>query len=291
LAAVLGISVPLEWLLFLLGAVVPIYIAFGLVGLTGFREITRYEAHGSFYYRLNPATKILALFLVAFSMSSAGLYLGLLATTVILASYATLSDGARKLWLGILFTIAVVWSTVWGSVADRLSFIINNGLFGNLGGFFYADLERLVAADFAVTGVFLLALILVMTSTPSAVVRALRRIRFPNPLTFSLVVGMKSVPALLDAINSTVKVQFMRGFGTRGTRWLAPLYTIPAILLALIPALILVLRGARNTAISTGTRAFGAYKTRTYLVQPPFGLADIFVLVLAVGFLVSSILS
>jgi energy-coupling factor transport system permease protein len=293
LVALLGLSVPVEWLVFLLGAVVPIYIAFGLIGLTGFRELTRYEAHNSFYYGLNPATKILALFLVALSISSAGVYLGLLATLVILASYATLADGWRKLWLGVLFTIAVVWGTVWGSVGDHISFVINGGgIIGSAGGFpdFYDELIRVVAADFAVSGVFLLALILVMTSTPSSVVRSLRKVGFPNPVTFSLVVGMKTVPALLDAVNWTVKVQFMRGFGARGRSYLGPLYTIAALLLSLIPALIFLLRGARNTAISTGTRAFGAYKTRTYVTKPPFGAADVLVIILAAGFLVTVIL-
>jgi len=273
-----------QWLVFLLGAVVPVYIAFGLVGLTGFREITRYEPHDAFYYRLNPATKILTLFLVAFSISSASLYLGLLATSVILISYLTLADGPRKFVLGLLFTIAVVWATVWGSVGDRLAFFINGGNVGESGRFAYDFLTRVVAADFAVSGVFLLALILVMTTTPSGIVRALRKIRFPNPITFSLVIGMKSVPALFEAINATVKVQFMRGFGARATKVLGPLYTIAAVLLALIPALIFVLRGARNIAISTGTRAFGAYKNRTYVKNPSFGAADVATLALAAAF-------
>jgi energy-coupling factor transport system permease protein len=281
------------WLVFLLGATIPIYIAFGIIGLSGFRELTRYERHDSFYYRLNPATKILALFLVAVSTTSAGFYLGLLATLIILASYATLSKGRRKLWIGALFTIALAWATVWGSISDRITFLLSQSLNGAPSdlSFFYEDVTRSIAAEVAVSGVFLLALILVMTSTPSSVVRALRQIRMPNPITFSLVVGMKSVPALLDAINSTVKVQLMRGFGSRGSRSLGPLYTIAAVLLALIPALILVLRGARNTAISTGTRAFAAYKTRTYVTKPPFGAADVIVIVLAAGYLVVSVLA
>ncbi len=286
--AVEGLAVPLGYVIFLLGATVPIYIAFGLIGLTGFREITRFQSHSSFYYRLNPATKILALFLIAFSMSSAGLWLGLAATLLILVSYFTLADGPRKFALGFLFTVALVWATIWGSLADHISFILSNG---PPGPFFYQELTRAIAGDFAVSGVFLLALILVMTSTPSAVVRALRKIRFPNPVTFSLVVGMKSVPSLLDTINSTVKVQFMRGFGMRASKALWPLYTIAAILLALIPSLILVLRGARNTAISTGTRAFGAYKTRTYVREPTFGAADAVTIVLAAGFFVAVFLT
>jgi energy-coupling factor transport system permease protein len=285
LAVAFPLSSVLAWLVFILGAIVPIYIAFGLIGLTGFREVTRYEANDSFYYGLNPGTKILALFIVAISTSFAGIYLGLLATSAILVSYATLSHGKDKLRIGVLFTIAVVWGTVWGTVSDRLSFLIEGVPRGGPGFFFYNELTRLVAADVAVSGVFLLALILVMTSTPSAVMRALRKIGIPNPVTFSIMVGMKAVPTLLEAINSTVKVQFMRGFGTRGSRLLGPLYTIVAVLLALLPALIFLLRGARNTAISTGTRAFGAYRTRTYMTNPPFGLADVVVIAVAVGFL------
>jgi len=285
-------SAPVEYLIFFLGAVVPIYIVFGVIGLSGLRRLTRYELHDSFYYRLNPGTKVVILFLVALSISSVGLDLGLLATGVILASYATLYHGREKLALGTLFTIAVVWGTVWGSVSDRLSFILGQESAGHPvnTSFFFNDLTRTVASDVAVSGVFLLALILVMTSTPSDVMRVLRRIGLPNPITFSVVIGMRTVPILLEAINSVMKVQLMRGFGSRGSRSLGPLYVFVASILALIPALIYLLRGARNMAISTGTRAFGAYKNRTYVKNPPFGPADVVVLCIAGGFLVTSIL-
>ncbi|HKT22199.1 MAG TPA: energy-coupling factor transporter transmembrane component T [Nitrososphaerales archaeon] len=279
-----------EWSLFFAGAAVPVYIVFGLIGLAGLREITRYESHDSLYYRLNPATKLAALFMVAVSSSFAGLYLGLLATVVILVSYSTLLHGSEKFRLGTLFTIAVVWGTVWGSVSDRVFFIVNaesSGVAVNT-AFLYGDLARVIASEVAVSGVFLLALVLVMTSTPSSVMRALRRIGIPNPITFSVVVGMRTVPLLLEAINGIVKVQLMRGFGSRGSRPLGPLYVVAAAVFALIPALIYLLRGARNTAISTGTRAFGAYKSRTYLTKPPFGAADVVVLSLAAAFLVTA---
>jgi energy-coupling factor transport system permease protein len=270
----------------------PVYIVFGLIGLSGLKEITRYEGHDSFYYRLNPVTKIAALFMVALATSFAGLYLGLLATGVILASYATLCRGKEKFKIGALFTVAVVWGTVWGSVSDRLSFLLSSGLAANPRGFsiFYYELTRIFGEEVAVSGVFLMALILVMTSTPSSVMRALKRIGLPNPITFSVVVGMKTVPALLEALNATTKVQLMRGFGTRWVNLLGPLYVLAAAVLALIPSLIYLLRGARNTAISTGTRAFGAYKTRTYITKSPFGVADVVVLLLAAGFLASSVI-
>jgi energy-coupling factor transport system permease protein len=293
LAVSLLVSVPVEYLIFFLGAVVPVYIVFGVIGLSGLRTLTRYEVHDSFYYRLNPGTKVVALFLVALTISSAGLYLGLLATGVILASYATLYHGREKLALGTLFTIAVVWGTIWGSVSDRLSFILGQESAGHQvnTSFFFGDLTRTVASDVAVSGVFLMALILVMTTTPSDVMRVLRKIGLPNPITFSVVVGMRTVPILLEAINSIMKVQLMRGFGSRGSRSLGPLYVFAASIFALIPALIYLLRGARNMAISTGTRAFGAFKNRTYVKKPPFGPADVAVLTIAAALLVVSILS
>jgi energy-coupling factor transport system permease protein len=285
-------TVPVEYAIFLLGAVVPVYIVFGVVGLSGLRRLTRYEVNDSFYYRLNPGTKVATLFMVALTTSFAGLDLGLLATGVILGSYITLYHGKQKLELGTLFTIAVVWGTVWGSVSDRLSFILaqeaNGGAIDT--SFFFGDLTRIVASDVAVSGVFLMAFILVMTSTPSDVMRVLRRIGIPNPVTFSVVVGMRTVPLLLDAINATMKVQLMRGFGSRGSRSLGPLYVFAASIFALIPSLIYLLRGARNMAISTGTRAFGAYRNRTNVKKSPFGPQDVAVLAIAAVFLVTSIL-
>ena len=292
MAAGTPLTLPVEYLVFLLGAVVPVYIVFGVIGVSGLRKLTRYEVHDSFYYRLNPGTKVATLFMVALTTSFAGIYLGLLATGVILASYATLYHGKQKLELGTLFTIAVVWGTVWGSVSDRLSFVLGQEFNGGTvdSSFFFRELTRVVASDVAVSGVFLLAFILVMTSTPSDVMRVLRRIGMPNPLTFSVVVGMRTVPILLEAIDSTIKVQLMRGFGSRGSRSLGPLYVFAASILALIPALIFLLRGARNMAISTGTRAFGAYKNRTYVKRSPFGPADVVVLAVAAVFLGASVL-
>jgi len=286
-------TAPVEYAIFLLGAVVPVYIVFGVIGLSGLRRLTRYEMNDSFYYRLNPGTKVAALFMVALTTSFAGLDLGLLATGVILGSYITLYHGKQKLELGTLFTIAVVWGTVWGSVSDRLSFVLAQEATGGTTdtSFFFSDLTRVVASDVAVSGVFLMAFILVMTSTPSDVMRVLRRIGIPNPITFSVVVGMRTVPILLEAINSTMKVQLMRGFGSRGGGSLGPLYVFAASIFALIPALIFLLRGARNMAISTGTRAFGAYKNRTNVKKLPFGPSDVGLLTIAATFLVIAILS
>lgn len=288
----LAVAESLGWMIFFVGAAVPVYLVFGLIGLDGLRKITRYERYGSFYYRLNPATKIASLFMVALSSSFVGIYLGVAATAVILGSYSTLIHGKEKLRIGSIFTVAVVWGTVWGSVSDRVFYLLGLGSRGRPIDLplFYSFLTRMIAEEVAVSGVFLLALVLVMTSTPSSVMRALRRVGIPNAITFSVVVGMKTVPSLLEAINAIVNVQLMRGFGSRGSRWLGPLYVVAAAVLSLIPALIYLLRGARNTAISTGTRAFGAFKSRTYLDKPTFGPADAVVLLLAAAFLASSLL-
>lgn len=284
----------LGWLVFLAGAAVPVYVVFGVVRLFGLREITRYERGKSFFYRLNPGTKLLALFLVAVSTNYAGLEQGLLVTTVILLSYFTLAHGGRKFWYGLLLTLSLAWANAWGSVSDALPYLIASqsptaGRFdqGPVGSFLVNSFEY----EFAVSGVFLLALLMVMTSTPPDLMRALRKIGMPNPITFSLMVGMRAVPQLLETINSTMKVQLMRGFGSRGRGVLSPLYVFAATIFALIPSLIFVLRGARNTAISTGTRAFGAFKGRTYLRAPPFGAMDAAVIGLAVVVLIVALVT
>lgn len=282
----------LGWLIFVAGAVAPLYIAFGMIGLSGFREVTRFAKYDSFYYGLNPGTKLLALFLVALSIPRAGLYLALFVTSVILVSYLTLIHGRRKLWIGSLLTAALVWGTVWSDFSGFLPNLISGVSqgFGEDPGRALSFLPRLIAEQFAVSGVFLLALLVIMTTTPSDLMRALRKVQMPNPITFSLTVGMRSVPLLLDTINSTVKVELMRGFGRWGRKRLWPLYILAATLLALIPALILVLRSARGTAISTGTRAFGAYRKRTYVRNPPFGAPDVLTIGLAGATLAAALL-
>ncbi|MEM0287746.1 MAG: energy-coupling factor transporter transmembrane component T [Nitrososphaerota archaeon] len=283
----------LGWLIFIVGAAVPVYIIFGLVKLSGFREITRFERHKSFYYRLSAGSKLVALVSIALSAPLENWWLGLLVPSVVMMSYLTLRNGIRKFLIGVSLTIAFIWATSWGGISDLLPYLIQGRTLRGLSSstIIYQFATRSFLLNYRVAGVFLMALILIMTSTPTEVLHVLRKARIPNGVSFSLIVGIKTVPIIFDSLNSIIKVQFMRGWGSVGRRSLYPIYAVVAAILAIIPTMIFLLRGARNIAISTGTRAFGAYRNRTYLNPLSFHVADYLVIGVALCLLALIIVS
>ncbi|MDG6933364.1 MAG: energy-coupling factor transporter transmembrane protein EcfT [Nitrososphaerota archaeon] len=278
----------LGWSLFLIGAAVPIYLVFGVIGLAGFREITRFQRHSTFYYNLNAGSKLCLLVSMALSAPFENWWVGLLVPTFVIATYLSLKNGIRKFLIGLSLTVAFIWATSWGAVSDFLPSLLAGRTFRgeNAWSFLYHFASVSFLNNFRVAGVFLMALILIMTSTPTEVLHVLRKVKMPNGISFSLIVGMRTVPIIFESINSIIKVQFMRGFGSLGRRSLYPVYVVFTAVLAIIPTMIFLLRGARNTAISTGTRAFGAYKGRTFLNPILFGRNDVVVILLA-AFLLS----
>ncbi|EQD27918.1 cobalt transport protein, partial [mine drainage metagenome] len=115
------------------------------------------------------------------------------------------------------------------------------------------------------TAVSLISLVLVMTSTPSQVLRALNKIGLPISITFSLVVAMRTIPRIFEYIDTSVKIQFMRGLGSNAPRVLRVFYMLKGAIYAIVPVIVLLVRGAKDTAISADTRAFRAYPRRTYM--------------------------
>jgi len=281
----------LSWLFFLVGATVPIYLVFGVIGLAGFREITRFQRHSTFYYNLNAGSKLCLLVSMALAAPLEVWWLGILVAVIVLSTYMTLKNGFRKFLIALSLTIAFIWATSWGAVSSFLPFILTGRSFRgeNALVFLYNYASNAVVYNLRVAGVFLMALILIMTSTPTEVLHVLRKVRMPNGISFSLIVGMRTVPIIFDSINSIMKVQFMRGFGSFGRRSFAPLYVVATSIYAIIPTMIFLLRGARSTAISTGTRAFGAYRGRTFLEPILFRWADLLTIGLAASLLISSI--
>ena len=286
----------LSWIIYIQSMVVPAYLAFGVVGLSGFGEITHFDRHNTFYYRLSPTTKMFLAFSVAIVASVGEWWLGLLLTVVILFSYMTLYDARKKTALAGCLALALVWSAGWsaGLYTNRFasSVVLQGGAsvwawpsyFTYLGIRHPLSLQAvyLGAAMYArYVGVVLAALIIVMTSTPSEVIRSFRKLRVPMPLIFSLLVGVRTVPRIFRSLDLTLKVLFMRGFGIRAPRFLYPLYVVVGMLIGIIPAMIFLFREAKNVAISAGTKAFGAYRDRTYLKKTDLTKDDFAVLVLA----------
>jgi energy-coupling factor transport system permease protein len=315
----LGINVA-SLALFLFGVVAPLYLVLGAIGLTGFREISRYERHNSFYYRLNPLTKILLAVVVTFVAAVTVWWIDLSILVVILASYATLRNPKRKLLIGIAFAFSTMIALAWWWAVNtpytllELAFYHQcvtslptseiSKLFTPL--WYWPSYYQILGYQPVLTlqgilyglqistrtvAVFIAALLVIMTSTPSGILRSFGKIRVPVLLIFSLVVAMRTVPRIFDALDTAVKVQFMRGYGGGARRPFGVFYLAGAALRGVIPAMAFLFRGARNTAISADTRAFRAFKTRTYIREATFSRADFGVWAVLVGLIVLAVVS
>lgn len=310
-------------LLFLFGIVAPLYFIFGAIGLTGFRDISRYEGHNTFYYRLNPLSKIAFTITVTFVVAVTGWLIDISIALIILATYLTLRRGLHKLLIGSALAFASVIGLAWTYAVNTPYTLLIFAFYHQcvnvapptlstpwlalftplwtwpsyymwlgyqqvltLQGFLYGLQVSTRAAAVLIT-----ALILIMTSTPSAILRSLGKLKLPVVLLFALVVGMRTVPRVFDSLDTAVKVQFMRGYGTNAKRPLWVFYLVGGVISSIVPAMTYLFRGAKNTAISADTRAFRAYKQRTYLKPFTLGKADYVLLGITAGLIIMAIVA
>ena len=299
----------ISWAFFLFGVTLPLVIVLKVIGLTGFQEITRFERHTSFYYKLNPITKICFTFLVTIVAAVTIWWVGAIITASLLLFYLTLLNGSRKFMLGLYLAFATIIGTIQG-ISPYVADLTLQAAYGNftpriiwtwpsyfaIMGFEHTlSLQALLYGmqiSMRVAPVLLSALLLVMTSTPSEILRSLQKVGLPIPIIFSLIVAMRTIPRLFDAISLSVNVQFMRGLGSTAG-FLKPFYYVEAGFASIIPVFIFMLRGANNTAISADTRAFRAFNTRTYMVPSMFSVNDVrmfCVILFMVGFAAVSII-
>jgi energy-coupling factor transport system permease protein len=312
-----------SWVLFLFGLAAPLYLIFGYMGLTGFKDLTLYEEGHTFYYRLNPLTKIaftvVLTFVVAVTAWSIDLILGL----IILATYLSLRRGLRRLTLGGALVFASVVGLAWGFSTETpytlliyaftrqcltvapptlsaawLSYFTPIWTWASY--FTYWGFEPVFTLQGLVYGlqvstrtgaVLIAALILVMTSTPSAILRTLGKLKLPIVLIFALVVGLRTVPRIFDSLDTAVKVQFMRGYGARANKFTRVFYLFGGVLTSIVPAMTFLFRGAQNTAISADTRAFRAYKDRTFLKPFTFSREDYLLFAIVAGLIALAVFS
>ena len=280
-----------SWMLFFFGAAFPVLILLKAIGLTGFMKVTRYESYHTFYYRMNPAVKIILGIMVMVVASVTIWWIGAIMTVAILSSYLTLKDGKRKFITGMFLTIMTVIGTTWAFAPYTPYVILQEAFHSNhltalwvwpsyftVMGYQPSLTTQGIIYGFQIsmrfTAVSLMSLVLVMTSTPSQVLRSLNKVGIPTSLTFSMVVAMRTVPRIFEYIDTSVKIQFMKGLGSNAPSILRPFYMLTGAFSGIVPVIVFLVRGAKDTAISADTRAFRAYSKRTYMHPMTIGKVD-----------------
>lgn len=307
-------------LLWAFGIAAPIYFIFGAIGLTGFRELSQYQEGHTFYYRLNPLTKIFFTITVTFVVATTGWYIDICIALLILVTYLTLVRGVRKLLLGAAYifaaTVVLAWYYALNTPYTLLVFAFYHQCFTSLTpaqftAFFtplwsWPSYYEILGVQPVLTlqgmlyglqistraaAVLIAAFVLIMTSTPSSIMRSLAKLKLPVVMIFALVVGMRTVPRIFDTLDTAIKVQFMRGYAANANKATRVAYYIGGVFTSIVPAMTFLFRGARNMAISADTRAFRAYKKRTYLQSFTFSKTDILFWGIIAGLIVLAVLA
>ncbi|AEB95265.1 MAG: energy-coupling factor transporter transmembrane protein EcfT [Zestosphaera sp.] len=298
-----------SWLILLYGVALPVAVILGVVRLTGLKEITRFETGSGFLYRLNPITKVAFGVVVMIVASVTIWWIGATLTLAVSLLYLTMKDGLKKFGylLALIFT-SLVGST-W-SVAPYVPDTILSMVFPNPSSYqvlwvwpsyFLAmgyqpelTLQALiygVQIGFRVTAVLSSALLLILTTTTSDIFRMFTKLRVPLAITFSLLVGVKTVPKIFELLDSSVKMQFLRGLGEGKPRVLYPFLFFYAGLQGIVPTMVYLLRGAKTMAISADTRGFRAFNRRTEMKELGFGREDYVTFAVIVGLLALAIIA
>ncbi len=288
-----------SWLLVLFGIGAPLFILFKAIGLSGFGEITKFESHDTFYYKLNPLTLLAFAAVVSIVAATTIWWIGFLLTMAIALSYLTLYNGRRKLALALYLTLITVIGRTWSIAPYTPPVILQEDGFRTfttiwtwptyfefMGYEPHLTLQALiygVQTSMRFTAVLLAGLLLILTSTPSKILRAFGKLRIPTALIFAIIVAMRTLPRVFRAMDVTMKVHLMRGLGSRYPNRLQYIAYLSAGLNSMFPVMVFLMRGAKNIALAADTRAFRAFPTRTYYNDVIFTKHDLYMAIIIVG--------
>ncbi|BCU70849.1 energy-coupling factor transporter transmembrane component T family protein [Stygiolobus caldivivus] len=282
----------ISWFLFFYGVALPIVIIIGVIGLKGFIEITRFEKGDTFLYKLNPVTKLVFGVIVMVVASTTIWWIGAILTLAILPLYLTLNNGVKKFLYVVLLVFSTIVGTAWAAAPYTPPSVLQlvfpdtsayqtvwvwPSYFSFMGYEPTLTLQALIYGlqiSFRVTATLVSALLLILTTTTSDIFRMFTKMKIPLPLTFSIMVGVRTVPKIFEILDTSVKMQLLRGLSYNKPRVFRVGYYFYAGLMAIVPAIVYLFRGAKTLAISADTRGFRAYPSRTSLVNLGFSRLD-----------------
>jgi len=243
---------------------------------------------------MHPLPKIVFVLFISLGVAMAEEFLTLV-LMIILTIFAWLlsnpSEDKTRLLLIVIFT---QWLMVaWGQSFLNPGFTRGVGLtaiyvfptplrhafnfnFITLEGFYYGLFQglRLIAALGA-------AIWLITTTHPSEIIYGLRSFRFPMEINFMIAVTFRSIPTILEKSSLVLAAERARGLRLvpKPTKnifkmlWEA-LRVVWVIMIAFIPIIIESVRAGRQLALAATTKAFRAYRERTYYRRIPFTTID-----------------
>lgn len=293
----------ISWLLVIFGTAFPLYSIFGILGFKGFEELTSYVDLSTPYHKINPVTKLLILFSVTLIAVQSIWWVGLILGMIAIPFYYFL----RRLKVILIFSLAQIIGLSWG-FATFTSPTVLREIFGNnltiiwkwpsyfiyMGYVPDLTLQAIIYSiqvSMRIWPMSLFSGLIFLTVNPSDLIRSMHKIKIPLSLIFAVAVGVISVPRIFEVADTAIKLQLMKGIGYKRNRILKIFFKIKAMFEAIIPLTIYEFKKARLISLSAETRAFMAYKDRTYLNDINFSKIDkTIVIILIIAIIIDSYL-
>lgn len=216
----------------------------------------------SILYRINPALKIIFMFIIMLLtiIFNSPLPLGILFISLILLS---LSGGAitnlKKILplviILMLFTI-ILWNIILKGKTQPF-YIYNYPIFMDV--FLYSIGMSLRVSTVIVAGVILLS-----TTSNEDLNYGFRKIQIPQRVTFALVYSLMLLPALFETISVVQMAQRARGYTIRGR---GPISRIKKYIPLIIPTILYLLKNANHISMALESKAFGYSKHPIFIKE------------------------
>jgi len=271
------------------------YLVFKIVGLSGFRRLFSYERRKSLAHQMHPLPKIMFVLFISIGVAMVEELWMVIILAIISISMWSISNPSEDKMRLLLILLLTQWLLVaWGQsflnpyytrgdafltaiyqFPKPLRDIFNLNYI-TLDGFRYGLFQglRLVAALSA-------AIWLITTTHPSEIIYGLRIFRFPVEINFMIAIAFRSIPTILEKSSLVLAAEIARGLrvfpkpSMNVATMLKEIFrAFYVVVMAFIPVIVESLRSGRQLALAATTKAFRAYKDRTYFRKIPMTTFD-----------------
>ncbi|AFK21832.1 energy-coupling factor transporter transmembrane protein EcfT [Pyrococcus sp. ST04] len=121
-----------------------------------------------------------------------------------------------------------------------------------------------VAYTFRIMGITLIAFGLMMTTKQRDLIRGFTKLGLPYEIGLAVLIALRYIPTIYSIAQNVMDAQKSRGLELEKGNFIQRAKKMATII---IPLLVITIRTAHELAIAMESRAFGASKKRTYLVD------------------------
>ncbi|MFA4641391.1 energy-coupling factor transporter transmembrane component T family protein [Pyrococcus kukulkanii] len=137
-----------------------------------------------------------------------------------------------------------------------------------------------IAYTFRLMGITIMAFGLMMTTKQRDLIRGFTKLGLPYEIGLAVLIALRYVPTIYALAQNVMDAQKSRGLELEKGNFLERAKKMTAVI---IPLLVLTIRTAHELAIAMESRAFGASRKRTYLVDLKMKPIDYVALAIILG--------